>query len=314
MPDIGSMLSGAFAQLRERPVAVAVWAAIQMLVSGGFSLAFSFILLRWLDPARLASEETDPFRIWASFFSPTFLGLAGVAYFITILVMLVLTTAAMRATLRPADTRLAYLRIGMDEVRVVVVNIAVMLALFVVFMIWAAALFTMYRDTILAAFQFDGSDMSDTLDATSVAGLVSVSIGTGLIMFGVMIYISIRTSLIAPVTMIRRRLAFAEGWAAAKGHFWTLFLAYLVLYLIFWVASVVAGSILAAGGLSGAVSGLETLTQGEAANPGITSLMVANSALSGALNTLWIALFGGAAATAARAVIPDGAGIASEFE
>jgi hypothetical protein len=86
------------------------------------------------------------------------------------------------------------------------------------------------------------------------SGREAVAIGLivyGLVVFVASIWILVRTSLMAPASLILKRFAFAEGWAIARGQVWKLVGLNLVVWVIYMLSfilmyAVVGGLLFAA--------------------------------------------------------------------
>lgn len=155
----------------------------------------------------------------------------------------VIGAAVMRAVLRPAARDpFLFLRVGVTELLLLVVQIAIGFGLMVVMVILAL---------LVGGVGFGLAMVSQTVGLT-------VGVLGGLAAVVVMIWLLLRTALIPPLTVATRRLAFVEGWALAGGRMIPLFgVAVLALVLLFalhlvFMATLVAGS--AAAGLWGGLS------------------------------------------------------------
>ena len=105
-----------------------------------------------------------------------------------------------------------------------------------------------------------------------VAGGESMAGATvGLVILGVIaalagwLYVAVRFAPAAATSIARRRFAFFDAWKVSKGRFWPLFGAFVLLILIYIVATIVAGGVV--GGLIGA----NMVTQFANAEPGAVS-------------------------------------------
>ena len=133
----------------------------------------------------------------------------------------VLNTAVVRSVLRPEQSAFGYLRLGMDEVRVLVVSLALSIAFG--FGILASA----FALGIIAG-----------LASTAGAGVgILVGVVGGLAIVCAAIWLGIRFSLAVPITVAERRMAFATSFKVTKGHFWSLLGMAVIAFVMTMVVS-----------------------------------------------------------------------------
>jgi hypothetical protein len=295
----GSILAGAFGQVTGRPFAVLVWSLISAIVTVAATFA-SLPLMRMQAPA---PDGVDPAVAMAQ--AASMLGWVFLLNFVYFLVFLWLFAASMRATLRPQESGFAYLRLGGDEFNMVLLGL-----------IFFGALIAGYVGVVILIA------IAAVIGAvtTGVAGAVVMGMVGAVAALGVLFWFQTRYSLTFPVSLMRGRLVLGEAWRLTKGRFWSLFAAYFVigfLVIALWVvvAAVTMGSYYAAllrGGLD--PQGIEAASAAQMAALATPSpVMILGWLLSGAIGGLGVALGGGAVATAARDVAPEGPAIAQEF-
>lgn len=207
MASVGSILSGAFRLFREQPVTVSIWAALFI----AYTVCSSALMLSgWMFDAQALQAGT---------ISPvTAIGLGLGFGIFALLFMAVLSCAVYRAILRPEEGGFAYLRFGSDEFRMAGLYLLVgLVGGFVVLIFGLGAFFLMGG----AALAGGGG-----------AGGIGIGLIFVLALFLAGIYIFTRLSLIFPATFLRRQMAIDEGWGLSRGRFWTLFLAFLVIWVI----------------------------------------------------------------------------------
>jgi hypothetical protein len=148
--------------------------------------------------------------------------IAGVfgAYIVFVVGMLIVgsivTCAVIRAVLEPANSAFAYLRLGAQEFRMMLLALCQGLLIAVVAMILGA---------VMGILAFAVGSGSTSAIATS-------RIVSQLLVNGVTFWLYLRFSLAAPMTFDERRFRLFESWTLTRGHVWRLFLVGLVVVLI----------------------------------------------------------------------------------
>ncbi|WP_343519422.1 hypothetical protein [Sphingomonas sp.] len=288
MISVGRVLEGAFGVFREHFTAVAIWAGIYLAGNIAILLAMAPMMASALDPATSA----DPGAMMSAMAPVWLLNL------ILALVGVVLYTAAMRAVLRPNAGGIAFLRVGMDELRMIVLCIL----FFIVSMV------LLFGASLVLGLLGAGVAMGSQSPALTV--LFSFLIG--LIVFGLAVYFIIRFSLAFPLTLHRGQFVIGEAWRLSRGHFWTLFGAALVVVVIGFILTMVV-SVFAMGSyfadIMSAVGNPEaSLLAAERQAERFSSfsvMMILQSIGSAVVAAVWVALSGGSAAAAARLLVED---------
>ncbi|HRJ63854.1 hypothetical protein [Brevundimonas sp. UBA2416] len=129
--------------------------------------------------------------------------------------------AVSRAVLRPGESAFGYLRLGMDEVRVLVVSIV---------------LFFVFMALMVVASGIIGAVIGMTV-AAEMPALWLLVVLLILAAIGACIWLAVRLSLAIPITMAERRIAIFDSFGFTRGRFWPL----LGMALLAWVMSVVVG-------------------------------------------------------------------------
>lgn len=216
------------------PRAVAVWAGVQLVLS----LVLGVVMVAIWGPS-LAQLQTFGHpgatpdtaaamamvgRVWRmnAFILPLSLVLYSVIY----------ATMA-RAVLEPSETRLGYIRFGMDEVRQ-----GLLLLLWFVVCIGAEALgaIVVLVPTLIVKLAFHGPS-------------VLVMVLCILLVCAAAIYGLVRLSLASPLTFDRRRVDLFGSWALTRGRFWKILATYLLVlglglvigFLVIIISVAVAG-------------------------------------------------------------------------
>lgn len=195
-----------FRLVRRKPMVILWWSLAY--------LAFFLLLIATVGPSFLAlmpqlEAISDVARPTPEQFGPilqTYGLIFLIAVPISIIMSAVLSTAVARAVLAPEDGRFGYMRLGMDEVRVGVVTLALGLLLLVAYV--AAAL-------LIGVLTFVGSLVNG-----GVAILMAI-IGV-LLVLAALVWIAVRLSLAVPITYAEKRIAIFDSFQTTKGRFWPL--------------------------------------------------------------------------------------------
>lgn len=216
MASIGSIIGGGFRLIMERPVTVAVWAVIYV----AFGLGGHFLMVQqggaMFDPAALRSGSVGPFG---------FIGMAIPIWIASLLFYAVMMCAVFRAVLRPGERGFASLRVGMDELRMIGIILLLGVALIIIGIV-AALVFGVVIGGLMAAT--GGGAM-----AFIIAILAWLALVCGII------FLWVRLSLIFSLSFVRRRIVIDDAWSLTRNRFWMLFGAYLVIFVITVVLSMV---------------------------------------------------------------------------
>lgn len=144
------------------------------------------------------------------------------ANLVQLLLMAIVYTAIMRAVLRPAEKSVFSLRIGMDEVRVAVVGLAIGVCLYIVI--------------IMATMLGLGVGLAAWGARMEAGPGVALAILLFLVLLIALGWALSRVSLMAPASVLYRDFGFAQGWRLAAGKGWALFglmVSILLLFLLF---------------------------------------------------------------------------------
>lgn len=231
---VGEAIGAGFRLIGREPMAFAVWCAAYFLLS-----ALSLVL-NWGDTAAYydalaASAGGSAASLPAAPFGPA----QWLAMLVSLVLVLTIYTAIMRAVLRPDDRRFFYLRLGMRELWVALSAVLATL-------LWFAG--------YLAFVLVIGIGVGGVAAAAGEAGaIVSVILMLILVPLALWAYVwaSLRLSMATVMSFAENRLRVLASWRFTKGHGLAMFLVGLALT----VASLVVFGLLAGvmmGGLAAA--------------------------------------------------------------
>jgi len=218
-----------FRIVRERPRVVAIWAAVQFVIS----LIFTIGMVGWAGPALTSlnalngAPSKDPSQAMALLgqLAPFYL----VALTLSLVIYSIVYATMSRAVLRPSEEGFAYLRLGADELRqlgllllIVGIGIVAYIALIIALVVILVPVSIMTG----AGHGAGGSLM---------AGLIAVLVAIAAI--GAWIYVWVRLSLASPMTFATRRVDLFGSWRLTRGLFWPLFGAYAVAVILAAIVS-----------------------------------------------------------------------------
>lgn len=291
--SIGTAVGEGFGLIRRRPLSVFVWGLLTILpaVAGaGFMLPMMESMFGSM--AEVASqgdaapaEMPDEMMAQVMQIQAVMAPLNALRFVLGVVVY----TAIVRAVVRPRENSFSSLRLSMDEVRVFVVSLALVIGA----VVGAILLGLLGAAAGAGLWQIAGPAKGLVIAVLVIGGIVAALLLGG------------RLSLIVPATVRFRTFAFAEGWNLGKGKSWSLVGVILLLVLIIIGIEIVVGGIMAgvvlavmgSGGLDFAA--LETggnpfagLTDMASANwPWLAAALVVGAMLYGMLTAILTAPF-----------------------
>jgi hypothetical protein len=303
--SVSSIISGGVRLIRTQPQVIAIWVVLYFIGLTLFTLAFRPFMGSILEAQRQAAANAA-----MGIKTPPMLPAVALRnLFVLELILLVLVViafaAVVRAVARPTRDRFAYLRIGMDELRLIGLGLLLTILFFL------AEIIGILVVVLLAA-----------LSAFIIGKIGSIVIGVilGFALFLAFIYAQVRLSLTGAFTVIQGRIVIRDAWRATKGHFWTLFGAYLLMGLVFLIVGIamiaVTSPHLLAAYASFNLQAMQAAAQEQymAQSAGITFGYIIQMTLGAVIGIpLYVALFG-SVATAAVEMGGVRSTIAAEFE
>ena len=215
--SIGASIGDGFGLITGRPLSVFVWGLLLLAPTFG-SVALILPAMGEMFATLPASEASAADDAFTDQMFAAMMQLQLVSMLLNIgqlVIMAIVYTAIFRAVLRPAERGFFSLRLGMDELRVAVVGLAIgvvlYIAMIVIALIGAALIFALWStDSTLGAWG---------LGLYVLLALVGVC------------WAMARVSMMAPASVLHRDFAFVEGWRLAAGKAWPL-LGMMILILV----------------------------------------------------------------------------------
>lgn len=296
MLDIGEVIGSGFRVLRDRPVVGLIWGGAYFAITA----IIGVISMPLVHQQLLAARDGDlsgamPFMVEVQLLNMVMLA-----------VMLVLWSASYRAVLRPDDDRAGYLRLGGDELRLLV--LAIIFGIVFAGIAFAASLLLgLLGAGAFVAFGGQGTGAG--------AGGILIAFVVGIALFAAMIFLSVRFALAFPLTFHRRKIVIGEAWRLSRGSFWAMFVAFLVVAIVYFILATIVAMVAGAGYFSTLVASFSNPEQmssaarefADARFGGITAMTLLQWVLSAAAGTVWVAMSGCGLADAARQLLPTSA-------
>lgn len=280
---VGELLGGGFNVLKRRPKELIIWTIIQLALSVALVAAIMPFMASMTAAQQQAMGGGAPPAI------PSGMGLFVLAYLLILVWFLMLFTAIVRGAAASGEDTFAWLRFGGDELRLIGLGLLYIIASIVVWLVLGVIF---------------GVIVGIAAAASAVAG-TAIGIVGGILLFCAIVWLSVRISLVGAVFVLERSFAIRKGWQATRGHFWTLFLAYLVMTIAYIVLELIIILIMYPGYFSsfgGATDPAQALARQQAMMASLTSPSIGMSAMwiiGTLLGTAAFAYYVGVIATAA---------------
>jgi hypothetical protein len=231
--SVGAAVGSGFGLIRRKPLAVLAWSLVVTLALGVVVVAYvNFITnMMALPTTQGAGAQLSPSQssavIGAMLMGE---GMIFLAFMVLVLGQTIVTTAVWRAVLHPEQGRWAYLRVGMAELFVFAIKIAVgFMANLVMFPLMP---FMIVVGVLLAMHQYV---------AAIIVGVLAI-----IVLVVALIYIQLRFVLLGPMIVDDGKFHFLEAWRLSRGKVGSLFLTGLSVFGILLAAEVLL-EVLAAG-------------------------------------------------------------------
>jgi len=219
--NIGELLGGGFRVLAKRPKELIIWSIIQLVFGGAVFAIMMPFFASIMAAQRAAAAGTAPAL-------PSGLGMIFLFELLLMLWFLMLFAAVVRMTASDGNDRWAWLRFGMDEIRLIGLGLLLIIAMIVVEIV-----------AVLLGGVVVGLVTAGSAAAGGILAVVLIILG-----ICAAIWASVRISLIAAITVLDHEFAIRKGWRATKGHFWTLFGTYVVMFIGYMIVEGIAVAVM----------------------------------------------------------------------
>lgn len=210
LPSTDHALHG-FAVIRRHPDALALW---------GLYFLTMVVFASWLTASLAPGGGPDEAAVGLIQRGLTTWTGQLLAAAVLFLANVVLSCAVYRAILRRDEPGFLFLKLGADEIRVLVVQAVLWLLTLLVQLAFAY----MGMLTALAAALAGGRALKP--EAAMAVGLAAPVLIVGV--FALYIWASVRLSLTLPMTFAERKIGFAAAWRLSQRHVWAMFFTYLL--------------------------------------------------------------------------------------
>jgi hypothetical protein len=286
MMDVGRILGAGIRLVQAQPLAVAVWTIINIALAALSQFGLASLFGSLMSQAGAAPDFGAMMNSMGTLYA---------VQFVVMVVHLLIWAAVYRAIFRPDSSAFAFLRLGGDEGRLLLLGLITGL---VGFALMLAVLLPI--GGVGAAAADGGGDPS--------AGIILFTFAVMIAVFVAFIFVGVRFALAWPIAIAERRIALGEAWRLSKGRFWPMFGAALVLIIGLSVAGQIVSTIQFGGLIAGIAPGSDPqqLPQMMAQRfSSITAASVVAWVLGGIVSTAWIVSMGAGIADALVQVRPD---------
>lgn len=211
-----------FRVARRAPMAIVLWGVLYLVLTVLMLALVGGSMAMVIQEASALETMGEPSAEAMAPLLMAYASMMGVMFPLSLVFGAVMNAAVNRAVLRPEEKAFGYLRLGGDELRVLVVSFV----LSIIFVLLAVVLFGAVGVTVGVL----------TATVSESAGAISALVGF-LLAFCVFIWLVVRLSLALPITVAEKRIAIFDSWNVTKGHFWGLLGMALLAFILTMVVS-----------------------------------------------------------------------------
>lgn len=243
-----------FRLARRSPLTILIWAVFYAAMTVAILAVAGGAMGNFMELAQGLETGGEPTTAEMTAFMSAYFGFLGLILPISLILGSIAYAAVNRAIVRPAESAFGYLRLGMDELRVLVVQIALGLTIGLGFGLLGGVVF----GVLGAATGMAGEGMAPLLGLLMFVAVIALVC--------LAVWVSVRLSLALPITVAERRIAIFDSWNLTRGHFWSLLgmalLAFVMCIVVQILLSIVLMPI-----LYFTASGFENLSSLETMSP-----------------------------------------------
>lgn len=192
-----------FRLARREPMTMVWWSLAYLVFMAAIFLAVGGPMIAFMSQAEaLGQGGGTPSDAQMQTMVQSYLAFAAIILPLALVFGSVLSAAVARSVIRPGDKAIGYLRLGIDELRVLVVSVVLTIVIGLV-----AAL----------AFGIVGA-IAGFAVAGDMPALWIVVVLVGIAALGLLVWVSVRLSLAVPIIVAEKRWAFFDSFALTKGN------------------------------------------------------------------------------------------------
>lgn len=211
-----------FRLAKRSPLTIVIWALFYIVITALVIAVAGGAMGQFMQMAASMEPGAEPSDAEMMAFMSAYFSMVGLILPISLVLGSISYAAVNRAVVRPSESAFGYLRIGMDEFRVIVVSLVLMIVLGLGFGLAGGVIFGVLGAVV--AMMGENAGVGAILMAVAVVAFICL-----------VIWVAVRLSLALPITVAERRIAIFDSWRLTKGHFWGL----LGMSILAWVLCLV---------------------------------------------------------------------------